>query len=642
MINLSLQHQIGAIAGWRLEMREVTLGAINPGPSVHTFSSDDYRGSVEATLVSGLAPGRYTVVVEDVSERDFGKLTESARGKNPLEARLFLYWLDAPRPIPGITGLVSVLRVTGLRRRPGNWRYQMIVEAREWVYDLLTLRCPGGVTGQGALDAAVKLARAMFVEVDIDPALAGAAPAADAESFESDPNLRGFEQMAELERAMIAKAAKDKKPRAGLGGMYLMREDKLRIGPDRIKEPASRPMINRDTGLLDIQRTRALRDDETSPGGEVPAVVSGGKVTHRDRFAITLRGRPDLRPGDIVDFESPEQEGFGKRLGFALGPGPQALAGTLVTAYIDEVSHRLSREQGFITVVQCVAAATGVGEVVPRLWFHRLADDAEGGSSETAVSGQMSRTRDATRPDRWPDVAQVRAQHRPGSGVNTPPLTEKLWRGLEEADGVKFAAGKQPFAKAKKVLTAAPYATPFAFGAWGLVVPRYLGMRVLVVNRGGNPEDAIDVGALWSRGSGPSAEMGDWWLCLPVDLDGQQAPRASLADNETVEPPSDGKSTNDLIDAQGNRVIEVGKLTIRVGKDILQSPIARPVAFDEPVCIDHNNGAATITIAQDGSIRITSTKTLTLTGKDGITLESDGNVTINVKGQVNVTKKTGP
>jgi hypothetical protein len=134
--------------------------------------------------------------------------------------------------------------------------------------------------------------------------------------------------------------------------------------------------------------------------------------------------------------------------------------------------------------------------------------------------------------------------------------------------------------------------------------------------------------------------MGDWWLSLPVDLDGNQAPRASIGDNDTGEPAQSGDAVNDLIDAHGNRVIEVGKLTIRIGKGRLQPPSVRPVADDDPVSIEHDSGTGRITIAQDGSITISSAKTLTLKGTKGIALETDADVTIKVGGLVDVRKKT--
>ncbi len=632
MINLSLKPQIGAVAGWKLELTPVAPGK-GPTGKTRTYSSDDYRGSVDATLVSGLSAGSFTVVVEDVSEQDYKELIQAA-SSGPLQARLFLVWLDAPRPSLGADGLVAVLRVTALRRRVGKWRYEMVVDGREWVYDLMIARCPQtngeNVKGDGALGAAVNLAHAQFVELDPPPA-----PVADTEKRETDHKLRGIEQMRDFEKEMVAKAAQSPNHRAGLG-MYLIRDGKLRLGPDRLGTSVTPARLDGDdSGLLAIERNGAVREDDT------PVGIDDGNPEHRDLFVVTLRGRPDLKPGDIVEFKPPERGALGEDLGFALGPAPQAIKpGEFLTAYVQEVSHRLSREQGFLTVLRCVGAASGEGELVERLWFDGAAADSAGagGSSESFVTRILSRASDAVRTDRLPDVAQVRAQHLQGG--DPPALTERLWRGLEEPDGVQFAAGRQPFAKVKKELASAPYATPFAYGPWGLVLPRYPGTRVLVVNRAGDPNDPVDVGALWSRGAGPPAEMGDWWLSLPVDLDGDQGPRASVEDNDAAAAAQSGDTTNDLIDAHGNRVIEVGKLTIRIGKSNVPQSGARPIASDDPVTIDLDGGKASITIAKDGAMTISTTKGLTLKASQDIALETDGSVNIAVRGKVNVGKKT--
>jgi hypothetical protein len=648
MIGLSLHHQIGAIAAWKLAIqplkilqtdvageRRTTAAPIGTG---HSFSSADYRGSVSATLAGGLSSGNYTIVVEDVSEEDFRSLAEAGAGNDPLkplQAHLFLHWIDAPRPAIGESGLVAVLRVTALRRRAGKWRYEMVVEGREWVYDRLLLPCPS-VIGDGALDAAVKLARAMGVDAECDRP---PAPVVNPVKHSSKITLNGVEQMRDFERLMVEAAAKTASPRAGLG-MYLIRDGKLQIGPNRIKpvDEAVLPMLDAESGLLALDRSGAIHEDRTPVG-----IDDNPAIAHRDCFVATLRGRPDLKPGAIVKFEPPERSAFGEQLGFALGPLPQLTAGTQI-AYVEEVNHRLSREQGFITTIHCVAASSEGVNLVERLWFDGSEPDkaSEGGSGESVLTRIFDRVRDAARADRLPDVAQVRAHHIPPGAPETPALTEKLWRGLEKEDGDPYAAGRLPFDQNRRQeLTAAPYATPFAYGPWGLVLPRYPGMRVLVVNRAGNPNDPVDVGALWSRGSGPSAaQMGDWWLCLPVNFD-ETGPPVAVGDRDAAVPPENGSAVNDLIDAHGNRVIELCKLTIRIGKSLLLSPSNRPLVEDAAVSIVYDNGTAQakIQIAEDGSITIASPKSLNLHAAEGITLDSDAGVTIKAGGQVKVEKK---
>ena len=99
------------------------------------------------------------------------------------------------------------------------------------------------------------------------------------------------------------------------------------------------------------------------------------------------------------------------------------------------------------------------------------------------------------------DVAQVRGAHVREAGL--PNQTEKMRRGLAAHDGDRYAATRLAFDEAGAVFSAAAYATPFAWGKFGLVLPRYPGMRVLVAHRGGDHDDPIDVGALWERARRP-------------------------------------------------------------------------------------------------------------------------------------------
>ena len=138
-------------------------------------------------------------------------------------------------------------------------------------------------------------------------------------------------------------------------------------------------------------------------------------------------------------------------------------------------------------------------------------------------------------------------------------------------------------------LDGVPYATPFAWGRCGLVLPRYPGTRVAAAFRNGDADDPIDVGALWESGQGPESEPGDWWLILPGDVPRRR--RGQHAGRRAAPPEHTGKATNDLIDADGNRVIEVGGLTVRVGR----TPAAagqRPAAATSRLSpIEHADGA---------------------------------------------------
>ena len=78
-----------------------------------------------------------------------------------------------------------------------------------------------------------------------------------------------------------------------------------------------------------------------------------------------------------------------------------------------------------------------------------------------------------------------------------------------------------------------PVVTPFAYGGYGLVLPRYPGERVLLADTGGG-QDVVDIGSVWDDGVMPPAEPGDWWLVLPVAVPtaGSRRGRGRRAANE--------------------------------------------------------------------------------------------------------------
>jgi hypothetical protein len=364
-MNLSLQHQIGAIAGWKLELAAVKpeppRGPPLPRPDMKTYSSEHYRGSVDASLVSHLASGSYTIVVEDVAEKDFNDLREMAAGKDLLEARLYLFWADAPAAKLSGDGLVAVLRVTSLWRRAGKWRYEMVVEGREWVYDRLMQPCPV-INGHGLFGTAIELAD-KFVRVKQQ-----LPTTPDKTVIPTEYKLTVAEQLRKLETQLeeAAMTATPSKLRGQLG-MFLIRDGELHVGPDRISERVKVKLLDSKTGLIDLQRAGAITELGAAVG-----IDSDPVVERRDLFVVTMRGRPDLKPGDVVELEAPERAAFGEDLGFALGPAPTSPPGKMVTAYVQEVTHRQNREQGFTTVVRCVAAAK-LSEMrtslVDRLWM---------------------------------------------------------------------------------------------------------------------------------------------------------------------------------------------------------------------------------------------------------------------------------
>ena len=100
-----------------------------------------------------------------------------------------------------------------------------------------------------------------------------------------------------------------------------------------------------------------------------------------------------------------------------------------------------------------------------------------------------------------------------------------------------------------------------------------------------------------------------------------------------------GAVSNDLVDADGHRVIEVANLRVRIGPHGLADAGTRPepAPDDALLSIEHSDGTTLVTIDSSGNVKIVAKGTLRLQGA-GIILdacESDLELTAkNVKVQV--------
>jgi hypothetical protein len=214
----------------------------------------------------------------------------------------------------------------------------------------------------------------------------------------------------------------------------------------------------------------------------------------------------------------------------------------------------------------------------------------------------------------FPEVGEVRAMTSKSQG-DSLSQTLKVDIGLVPGQGKLNEASRLAIQHPGMTNRSdVPYLTPFAWGKCGLVLPRYPGTRVLVNYHNGSSDDPIEVGSLWEAERGPDSEQGDWWLILPVGA-------------STVEPAEDnapeehnGPVTHDLIDAQGNRVIEVGEITIRVSDPQSMSDQPRPNRGDaqQAITLEHKKAGSTIVMDKDGNITITAAKDITLDASKGV------------------------
>jgi hypothetical protein len=659
-IDLAAPRLVGNDAGWHLvfvvESADGILGA-----QVLSRGRGHYYATIQATLPGGLDAGTYTFTIEGMTDDDYKRLTPH-RGN--LVVKLYLYWRDtgslAGRAAnlaglmdvvgssgagrdPDTQALVCVLKVTTLRRKVGARRYEVVVEAREWVYDRLMKRLQQSIEPQnGPLAAAKAVAEALAKGAEVkaypDPPADGSSSAQKKRPIEK--GRTGIEHLVELGAALENQAPG--RNRFGLG-MYLIRNGGLHLGPERLTLAGDAKDLTPATGFIEVQRNGTVLTDSTfDPKKAAP----GEQAPSRDLLEITMKGRPDLKPGDFVNIALPPEETGDESVsptGWTAGVRDLASAafGSAAAAakpdhlvYVTGVSHRLSRTQGFVTTVSGVSTPDRDGT-----WYTH-SEDARSepsremdGSAEGQAAGAVRRLIRTGAGRRFLEVGQVRAIH--ADGDDPPAQTETIWRSLGTDDGDMYAAARVDFADdASGELSAIPYATPFAWGPCGLILPRYPGMRVLLEHRNGASSDPIDIGALWDWGRAPDSKPGDFWLILPAAI----ADDLRTSIDEEAKPANPvGRATNDLTDADGNRVIEVGQLTIRVGADLLKDAGTRPAIAANTIHVEHAKGS-TITIDQDGNVSVHSAADLTLSATGKITLDANA-VAVKVSSSMDVSKK---
>jgi hypothetical protein len=366
---------------------------------------------------------------------------------------------------------------------------------------------------------------------------------------------------------------------------------------------------------------------------------------------LTLKGRPDLKPGDVVSFVLPAEDQGSSPNGSTLASVVSAaepagaaatsaiastgLGATATTAYVESVQHRLGRTSGFATVLTC-------------LEMKDLQDGWDVLHSAASSASRADSTSPATAADPGAEVKRLLHRMFGGSGgqvqlneagevrgihvkaptsANGEPAsqTERIWVGLEPTLGAANEVRTRPVQRDQPAeIDGVAYVSPFAWGKCGLVLPRYPGTRVLLGFRNGAIYDPVDVGTIWESRTGPDSQAGDWWLSLPAAVDPSN--RESIADS--TEPPSSysGKVTNDLTDADGQRIIQVDGLTIAVGSDGLPSAGTRP---------DPSGGSGTLTVTHSNK------KTALILGDGRIELKADDDTSIVIENGTITLKTNG-
>ncbi|SCE98720.1 hypothetical protein [Micromonospora mirobrigensis] len=651
------QGAVGNDAGWTLEFHRQTPTGTAPLPL--TLSSASHYASIDATLEEGLRPGAFKITIEGLSDEHYAALRA---GDQPLVAKLYLYWRDANTSVGAFftnlvglnagpsaaeldQALVAELRVRKIRRLTGDKTYDTELTLVEQAYARLGQRVTERFEAQTFSAAVREIGRRTGVSV----ATWGAAP--DGTMTRSTAEAAGAERLV-LGPGLLYTAALD---RIGTAiahsvnrfgrSMLLIRDGTVHVGERPIPYPEGSPKpMTLATGLLECTEDEPR---ETDPYAATES--TGAAPPTRTGWTLTCKGRPDVKPGDVLRFDPPPQQEANTlgSVGAALlgsfaapfAPSTGELGPDAKLLYVSSVRHQLSKSAGFATEVHGVEidSTASAWDSWSDAGPGPTPGPAAGGSPGTAAAEAVRRAaRAATGEARGLEVGEVRAVATNASGAVEPPAqTETVWEGLVRPDGRPNGARRLPPRREQPApLPGVSYLTPFAWGGCGLILPRYPGTRVALAYRNGRPDDPVDVGALWPSGHAPVSQPGDWWLSLPVGV--AAADRSSVADTAV---PADhaGKVAHDLTDGDGNRVIELGELTVRVGRAQLQGRGHRPAraAAADSITIEHAGGGSKIVLKQDGSITITGTRIDLDAGTGNINLTA-ANVDVHVSGSMNV------
>jgi hypothetical protein len=654
---ISVGNDSGWLLGFHREEGSGQARTVVEQPVVE-IGRDDYYADIRASLPEGLDGGTYTFTIEGITDADYGRIAQGGANA-PSVVKLYLYWRDTTSSpgaylasIAGVGakptgaqisgGPVAVLSIVSVKRKLGQRRYEAEVTARERVFERLSANrlCDEGVIATSGSDAVRRVADSVLGSSHYyDPSPHPTVPPPQPTSAGDDSIPLRVRETAADQLKRVATVLEERSGRYGRG-MLLIRKGELHVGMRPIPLEGNAKPLTVAGGLIEPAVTGELKADPTRDPCEGPSPT-------RRQIQVVLKGRPDLRPGDTVQINLPSEDvattgsgllgAIGDLIAGPLLPAmPDTLTDPKVTVYVSAVEHRLGRTSGFVTTVTGVELVDGTdawdGRANPHGFPEEQGRNGHPNAETDAGQAVAQRIESAATRRTAIDVGEVRQVTT--SGTSEPPSqTELVWQGLAPADGnsgqSRRLAVSHPSPAPQRGV---PYATPWAWGKCGLVLPRYPGTRVVLAHRQGRADDAIDVGAIWESGHGPDSQAGDWWLILPV---GASQP-SSLADSDTAQEHT-GDVVNDLTDKDGNRVIEVGELTVRVGANSLNAAGTRPARAAEQgsVTIEHADGDASIVIKSDGTIVIHAKKDLELKSDQDIKLDAS-NVKVHVSGTMDV------
>jgi hypothetical protein len=677
MIAFDATTSIGRVPCWALRFFDEAVGGGQETEPLLTVDHDFHTAEISLALQGGLTAGRIEVKIGRLRADAFGKLATAQmqtirrgdngrEGKRRISMELALWWSNPLVPAGAFAAdrVVETFRVTKMTREAEGLDVVTRIEGRRALYDRLSLmRTPpgDGMVVPDTLAAVREALGAANLEEGTDFVVhpPTGAPVPNSQRLPPDaPVLTVLEQL----RQQMVRQPPYRRGRP----LYLIRGGKIHVGPWRpiphrdqaaggllgpVLDAASGGPVKEMTaavGLLtakEIGTTASLSADETAVGQTPP---------ERTAWELRAAGRQDLQPGDVLLFRHPgEAEGlFG---GFGLPSLPAGLGGDAdrsVHCYVSEVAHKLSRAEGWITTVTGVevgdAGADAWDEVQTR--EGELPEDGDEGEASTPagrVARSVRRRIDhafATRP--VSTIGEVRAHATETTEsmgvVQSAAQTTEVLRGILDLGGPRQARLDDIDRARNDRQPNVPYVTPFAWGPFGQVLPRYPGMRVMLLHHRSQDTDPVEVGALWKTPDAQTSraptntQPGDWWLILPAY--GDAAPPGPASGTDPVAPEPDLKASHDLIAASGERVIEVNGFTIRAFTAAsLHGPSDRPRgAAGDPdeggILIEQSDGGSSIRMLKDGTVHIVAGGDLSLTG-DNIRLIARSGGTVDASNE---------
>jgi len=643
---LDPQRRIGRAPGWRLVFHAAEGEAV--GEKLFAIDHTSHHADLTVAMEGGLKPGRFEATIWRLRTDDFETLVLESTGRSdadettrvllrsPVFVRVQLFWADVAGSDPSDAAAppIATFRITRLARRSEGLELKTVIEGRLAVYERINAKkLPAGsaaeaISGGDPLTSSTNLLEAIGLQPDRDfivhPSLAKEPPA-EALPFQS--GQPALEALALVRTQMIKRP-----PRRRGRSLFMIRDGVLHVGPYR--------PIPHDpkTGVIDLDAQNVVisveRTGEVSPIEPGESVVGEAPPT-RTGYRLTCSGVANLRPGDVVRFTA-EPESSDLLGGFGLPAALGAAGRSAVHVYVSSVSHRTGRRIGWQSILAGVEVDGNPfdGEAC---WdvVNTPATESAGEEERDPAADPADRLRSsigarihaalAARP--VTNIGEVRGHtsrtEMDGARVHRAAHSSTILRGFDDQGGPGQARLDPIDRESADVRLNIPYLSPFAWGPFGHVLPRYPGTRVMLLNNRRNPHDAVDIGALWrtqddSSFTAPAgAQFGDWWLVLPA-FPGS-APAAVREGTAPVDVPADAKASHDLIDASGNRVIEVNGFRISAHMpDRMPAPDERPVPApndDEEssgILIEQYDAGSRIRILKDGTIEIEAGGDLTL------------------------------